>query len=1079
MAEDRSELMRALAIPRNAVEKREELQNPTVCKAFGVFMDISGYTPFTESIIKTMGDRGIARLVNELDKLLLPCAEAALNNRGNIIAVEGDALLMTFGSMRDAIAFCKEVEPYRKAVARTEHDEYPLRMDIGIAFGNLYEFVAGDSRGRAYMACGSALRGAYEMEKHSADGDIVTNFPLPGAKKRNGHHSIMSQDLIVKRRSRFIDAMTRMFRKKAPEGYVESFRSPNMPDEPRSQLLSPAVAFSDFPLIRLAFMKANPDNGEQDIPLAKAALTDFFRRTRYLVEAQAGGFVDKLKAENSMFLFGAPKTFRDVNMRAFGAISKMHELHRQMCQEYGLPPLPSVTGMHRGLALCRPVLGRYTALGNEVNLAARLKASSMGEGTDEIEGERRKIRFSREMLDEESARMIRGFRIERQKLKGVEDTKTVFFDYSTVVTFAPKEDYILRENELEALQGMAESCIGRMGKGIAISVIGDEGSGKDRLLSLLSSRLSDEHLTYEVRCSPFFEKDPYRALFELMKKAYSAVSDEELFRKAIGKSPESGKEFSELLEAFRARLTKAPAAYIINNGDNIDEESKDFFRRLAPGIISAGCFMAYSGDGSIFPSGDAMMLEDLDEERAIEFANELVERHHPGCEMHGDTAREIFALSRGNPLYISELVKSLVARNNRLAIGKKQSNDLTNLMLKNVEKILTGKLHGVLEEYALMHSVPLMAHLVDREAELRLQILREKGILREDYEFSSGLLRKALADSIDKERKMDFCTRLAKAAEGEGMDDHRAIFEYFKEGRRTGETRLRALEHADRHVNEVAYIYLIRDQFYEDAIELADISDPQQRRFCGLMLHRKSYLVSKLSNDEGDIMRSLQLAEESLRYLKGTGEEYKAMVHKAAALCRLGRTMKAARGQSRDSEGMFERGKSLFEESRELALRHGKVNAYLAITNTYAGNLIGHCKEPEAALDMLRKTEERLGKLPPLEVNILNSALSAMFDKMVGDAAQYLGRFDYALENLELGLVKSEKAGFSQGILFCKGTQAEVYLKMGELDKAEETANRTLEIMGEQGIFDPEVDVDMRRILDDIGTIRREEETVA
>jgi hypothetical protein len=731
-----------------------------------------------------------------------------------------------------------------------------------------------------------------------------------------------------------------------------------------------------------------------------------------------------------------------------------------------------VTGLHIGDALCGPVLGRYTALGASVNLAARLKASKR---TDE-EDERRRIRFSREMLDDNRvAQVVKGYGVDRRRLKGVEDTKTIFFDFSTVVDFQQKERFILREEELGRLLEMAYGSIGK--RGAVVDVIGAQGSGKDRLLSILSGRLIDGYEAYEIRCSPFYSKEPYRALLELMKKVYPAFTDQELFEAAIGKRPESSEEFSRMLSCFRRRMMQRPAAYILNNGNNMDKESRGFFSRLAPHAKEAGVFIAHSGDEPLFGEGERMALEDLDGRKAREFIGFLTSQEH-GQVPPEDTIKRIIGRAGGNPQFIAELVKALEMKEGRLSLKRRLPGKLKSIMLRNVQDSLPIELQEALESYSLMHSVALMAPLMDPDAESHMPQLRERGFLDKDLELSSDMLRETIAQSMDPRRRQDICTDLAERAVKEGMDDHRAIFEYYKEGRLTDGNRLKALEHADLHVNEVAYIYLIRDEFFDDAIEVADEEDPEQRRICGLMCHRKSYLVSKLSNDVETMERSYGLGALSLEYLKGSGEEYKALVRMAHAMSRWGRISIEKGHDLHEASQRMERGKELYRRAREQALASGNVLAYLAVTNSFAGSLVIHHKEPRLAYDVLMETEQKMEDLPPLDDGPLSLAFGAMFDKMVAEAAQHLGMHQAALERLEKGLRKSEEGSFAQGILFCKATQAEVYLKMGDVDRAEELAGYSLDYMKEHGLNDPEIVADMGSVLKDVEKLREGGDTL-
>ena len=108
------------SLPRNALLHREQLcREPRMTRVLAAFLDVSGYTAFAEQIIAQHKDRGLGQLVDELERILVPAANAALRHQGNIVAVEGDALMVTFEEADHLVRFCREVEPHRCALART------------------------------------------------------------------------------------------------------------------------------------------------------------------------------------------------------------------------------------------------------------------------------------------------------------------------------------------------------------------------------------------------------------------------------------------------------------------------------------------------------------------------------------------------------------------------------------------------------------------------------------------------------------------------------------------------------------------------------------------------------------------------------------------------------------------------------------------------------------------------------------------------------------------------------------------------------------------------------------------------
>jgi len=1062
-------------IPRNALLKREQLQVPTVSRAYGVFADIYGYTPFTEDIIRRYQARGMAQLVEELDKIFIPVAAAAIEHNGNVITVEGDALLMTFVTKEDVFAFLRQVEQYRRGVALTHDKEYPLLLDIGVSYGSLYEFNAGDRFKSIYISGGSAIEHAYQAEDASMGGNIAFNFEVPGSRRHKGHFLLQPKDVPKPEKKGLLRGL---FKRKTPEpdpffpdeSAVIQFRSNALPKGVKPQLLCPVIVFSDFPLIKMALSMAR-ENGKfgHDPAKARDMINEFFIGVRDIVEVQAKGFIDKFKYKNAMFLFGAPNALGDELYRAFEAMSMVHELHRNLLKKHNLPTYPGLSGMHNGRALCGEVLGRYTAIGNSVNVAARIKARSADTiESGEINDDRKIIRFSSSMLNDRTARMIRSFEVERAQLKGL-DTQTIH-GFSGMVEFGQSDEFILRDEELADLVGLSRLSIGR--GGAVVNIVGESGCGRDRLLSIFAQHIGSEFDCYEIRCSPFYKKDPYRTLFELMKKVYPAFTDESLFIGAIGKIPESGAEFDKMLKVFQEKLESAPAAYLINNGDNIDRESADFFARAANKIAEAGSMLAFSGGQPLFEEGRIMPLINLGKSRSIEFARVLAGKFHPGCELSDYVANQIFERSQGNPLHLSELVKLLKPEFGKLKITGDISGDLTNTMLRNFHENLDSEMQGILQMYSLMHSVPTMAPILDPDHKQHMEAFLEKGFLGVDLEFSSQLMRDAVCESMLSGEKELLAEKLASIAQSMGMNDQ-IIFDYCRQAQRTPENRLKALEHADKYINETGLLYLVQERFFDEAIEIADVSDESQRHFLGMMLYRKAiYLNAQYADDmhpdKINRMQSLvDIARKSEECLSGHRIQYKAKLQVGMDLSYLAYFEKLEGADKKEVSGKLDESRRIIEESREMALRAGDMVYFLAASSSFSHCLIHHHENPGSAYLMLKDTESSyklsgnksgnsavVMRVANLYLNLAEAAL------MMDD---YLGAMDLIAESLDLhkGIDYIEGLGYSLGI------KAKILAGMNDMWEARDLAMQTLKLVEGRDILGADFISDMKKIIED------------
>lgn len=114
-----------------------------------------------------------------------------------------------------------------------------------------------------------------------------------------------------------------------------------------------------------------------------AILTPFFERMTASIQAH-GGFVDKFLGDGVMALFGAPEAAPDHLERALACAVTMQESMGAMNAANAASRLPQIhagIGINTGEAMVGtfgpPAHREYTAIGDQVNLAARIEAFSL------------------------------------------------------------------------------------------------------------------------------------------------------------------------------------------------------------------------------------------------------------------------------------------------------------------------------------------------------------------------------------------------------------------------------------------------------------------------------------------------------------------------------------------------------------------------------------------------------------------------------------------------------------------------------------------------------------------------------
>src|SRR4051812_8183458 len=232
-----------------------------------------------------------------------------------------------------------------------------------------------------------------------------------------------------------------------------------------------------------------------------------------------GGSIDKFIGDNVMGVFGAPVAHEDDPERAVRAGLAMQEAmegaNRESREKYDVGFSLRV-GINSGEVMAGAVGDRYTVMGDVVNVAARLQAAgrpnsvTVGESTYRSTGE-----------------AISYERLEPLTLKGKEEPVPAW--EATGVLLEPRRGagraqtpLIGREEEASLLTSLVER-VQREGRPHLVTVIGQAGVGKSRLLRELMSGLAESDDPPTIRrgqCPPYGTGIAYWALAEVLNDEF-------------------------------------------------------------------------------------------------------------------------------------------------------------------------------------------------------------------------------------------------------------------------------------------------------------------------------------------------------------------------------------------------------------------------------------------------------------------------------------------------------------------------------------------------------------------------------
>ena len=239
--------------------------------------------------------------------------------------------------------------------------------------------------------------------------------------------------------------------------------------------------------------------------------------------ARHGGKVEKYIGDAIMAVFGLPKAHEDDALRAVRAALGMHsaleKLNEGLRQRYGVA-LANRTGINTGEVVANDdaTADQKLATGDAVNVAARLEQAAP---VDQIYLGETTWRLVRDAVEVEA--------VEPLTLKGKSEpvpayrlVATAGLDGSVRRIDTPLAG---RDEELAMLmQAWQEACTGRAVR--LVTVIGDAGVGKSRLVHEVIGRTGDSARVLRGRCLPYGDGITFWPLVEMIGVAAGIEADD-------------------------------------------------------------------------------------------------------------------------------------------------------------------------------------------------------------------------------------------------------------------------------------------------------------------------------------------------------------------------------------------------------------------------------------------------------------------------------------------------------------------------------------------------------------------------
>lgn len=514
--------------------------------------------------------------------------------------------------------------------------------------------------------------------------------------------------------------------------------------------------------------------GDSLDPDALYELTDLAHKQLETCVHRYAGHVARHLGDGMMVLFGAPLAHEDDAERAvLAALEMQRALATLDSSRSGSPPLGMRIGITSGEVVAATMAGIYEVIGDAANVAARLQgAAEIGEvlvGEETRRLARRRITFGQEqrLVLKGKPELVAAYAVVGVREQLGERWEGIGRDSSAL-------SLIGREQELGSLT--AAWATAQNGKGQLLTLIGEAGVGKSRLLAEVMEKISTggdrPHRLLRGRCLSYGQSvslwliaDLVRTLcalheeerLETVGQRIAATVDEvlcscdetdrgiamdvlgEVLGLPIGGSmvASAGPQFrrQSLIRALGLLLTSlaetGPVLLILEDLHWVDTASQEILTEVLlasqglPLLVVAVTRPGWHAPWSDWEWTEQMPLAPLPDADAAILAGAVL----GGMVLSQDLAEHIRERAAGNPFFVEELLRylqesgGLEQRDESMAlvpgIAEKLPNTLTEVLLARLDR-LESQVKGVAQVGSVIgrsFAVRLLCRVMEREEE--------------------------------------------------------------------------------------------------------------------------------------------------------------------------------------------------------------------------------------------------------------------------------------------------------------------------------------------------------------------------
>lgn len=564
-------------LPASLVKQLQE--NPVPGLAQGrfvegtlLFADISGFTAMSEKLSQS-GREGAEEVTAVVNRYFDQMLAILKDYKGDLIRFGGDALLGLFeegrgpySSATQAVQAAMKMQAGMSQFAQTKTSQgtFPLRMSVGVHKGRFFAAQLGTEETMEYALFGSEVNNTAAIESAANAGQVLLDKltydeiddsllctavavpehpdylavehidlpPLPPAYPPMETHYPLAPTLArIWRIVKQLDVFTPYL----PAGLLARLASDPIATSLKGEHRPVANIFANVDGLGDIADRLGPGAEEQII----AALNLYFTRISDALY-QFGGVVNKIDlydhGEKLMVIFGAPVAHEDDVERAVRASLAMQSVFDEIAivlpQQTGLPDLnmQQRIGISAGYVFAGYVGSswrhEYTVMGDEVNLAARLMSTAVPGSIIISENVKRRVSEVAE-FEQRGEVQLKGKSqpVPIFEVKKVQDRRDLTYSIQGM-----QSELVGREEEWQQLSHDIDQL--RHGHGRIISIIGEAGVGKSRLVRDLQQAETDAPNSSTAvrwvtgRCLSYTESVSYTPFQEITHNLVSVTTDE-------------------------------------------------------------------------------------------------------------------------------------------------------------------------------------------------------------------------------------------------------------------------------------------------------------------------------------------------------------------------------------------------------------------------------------------------------------------------------------------------------------------------------------------------------------------------